>query len=166
MVLSQGEIARFKDQGYLILRGFLDKEEVHSWREAWWAGVAARHPGVDPDDDSTWLAESEMASDFKVPFGNHPKIQAAIEQLGAGKLKGGGAGMNIRWPKRGIDSDAEAAAVDAWRAPGAGHIDGCVAQDRRWPDAISCLTSCWGAGTARADGPAGSLSRRPPTWTM
>jgi hypothetical protein len=130
MVLSQAEIARFKEQGFIILHGFLDKEEVESWREAFWAGITSRHPGVNPDDDSTWLEESEMASDFKVPFGSHPKIQAVIEQLGSGKLQGGGAGMNIRWPHRGMDSDEEVAAAAAWRAPSNGHVDGCVAMDQ------------------------------------
>jgi hypothetical protein len=124
MVLSAAEIARFKEEGYLILRGFLDKDEVDSWREAFWAGITSIHRSVDPHDDSTWLPEAEMASDFKVPFGSHPKIQAVVEQLGAGKLAGGGAGMNIRWPQRGMDAEAADAALAAWRAPGAGHIDG------------------------------------------
>ena len=131
MVLSQAEIARFKEQGFIILRGFLNKEEVESWREAFWADITSRYPSVDPDDSSTWLEESEMASGFKVPFGSHPKLQAVIEQLGAGKLQGGGAGMNIRWPKRGMDSAEEAAAADAWRAPSSGHVDGCAPMNHR-----------------------------------
>ena len=163
-MLSRAEIAQFKEQGFLILRGFLDKAEVHSWREAFWAGITARHPDVDPDDDSTWLEESEMASDFKVPFGSHPKVQAVIEQLGAGNLQGGNAGMNIRWPQRGMDSDKAAAALDSWRAPSAGHVDGYV-MEHRWLEAISYLTFYWCIGMARAAGPGGSRSQRQPTWT-
>ena len=68
-----------------------------------------------------------MNSGFSAPFGTHPKMQAAVEQLaGEGKLKGGGGSMNIRWPTRGMDAEAEAAAVEAWRAPGQGHVDGCA----------------------------------------
>ena len=68
-----------------------------------------------------------MNSGFSAPFGTHPKMQAAVDQLaGEGKLKGGGGSMNIRWPTRGMDAEAEAAAVEAWRAPGQGHVDGCA----------------------------------------
>ena len=120
-MLTQAQIAEFKDEGFIILRGFLDRAEVSSWHAGFWAGVQENHPAVDPDDDSTWLPDAEMASAFSAPFSSHPKMQAVVEQLGAGKLCGGGNGLNIRWPPRGLDDAAAQAEVSKWREPGQGH---------------------------------------------
>ena len=58
-MLTQAQIAEFKENGFIILREFLDRDEVSSWHGAFWAGIQKSHHDVDPDDDATWQIHNQ-----------------------------------------------------------------------------------------------------------
>ena len=107
----------------LILRGFIPVDEVDGWREDFWAHIQASYPDFMPEDDDTWPATAVIPGGFAVPFGNHPKMVAVVQQLGAGKLGGGGAsGVLVNWPQAGADPDPDVA-LKNWAPSGQGHVD-------------------------------------------
>ena len=110
MALDEEQIAFFKEEGYLILKGFIDPQQVAEWRGQFW-----RHVGADPHDPASW-PDSYVIEGFGVDpaFGQLPQMQSAIAQLGGGKFAGGGGSMLVHWPS----------GKDEWAWPGQGHIDG------------------------------------------
>ena len=116
--LSRAQIEAFKTHGVVILPDFIDEEQLQSWREQVWAGLAP----VDPGDRSTWPVEGGHAAvDMKAPLsplpGDLPQFKALIEQLGGGHFTGGGAQIAPIFPNT---QPAE------WQLPSNGHLDGCV----------------------------------------
>lgn len=122
MVLTPAQILHFKDEGFVILREFLPREDVDRWREDYWAHVRRGLPSLDPEDPSTWPPEAPGG--ISLPLSDHPKMKAVVKQLGAGSFGGGGGGMNIRWPPPPQTAAAQAAAVAEWKPPALGHVDG------------------------------------------
>ena len=49
MALSKEQVAFFKEEGYLILEGFIAPAQVAAWRGQFWA-----HVGSDPQDSASW----------------------------------------------------------------------------------------------------------------
>ena len=49
MALDEKQIAHFKEEGYLILTGFIDPQQVTEWRVQFW-----QHVGADPQDPASW----------------------------------------------------------------------------------------------------------------
>ena len=121
--LSASQIGAFKAEGYLILRGFLPLEDVDGWRESFWAHIQAQFPGFVPEDDRSWPDTKVIPGGFSVPFGAHPKMQAVVAQLGAGKLAGGGGGVLVNWPQGDAPADTEEA-LKSWSPSAQGHVDG------------------------------------------
>ena len=82
MELDERQVDFFKAQGYLILKGFVEAEQVATWREQFWA-----HVGADPQDAASW-PESYVIDGFAVDpaFGQLRQMQAAIGQLGGGRF--------------------------------------------------------------------------------
>ena len=138
--LSAEEIALFKEQGYLICRGFLDAATVARWRNAFEAHIAQTVPGFSLTDDSTWPTSADgfakAQAGWSFPVASHPKFAALVVQLGGGKLVENRHTSNnaARWPAVGDDGNQP----ELWRPPTAGHID---------VRALSCSTS----GTFSAD---------------
>ena len=96
---------------------------MDGWREEFWAHIQASYPDFVPEDDETWPATKVIPGGFAVPFGNHPKMVAVVQQLGAGKLGGGGAsGVLVNWPQAGADPDPDVA-LETWAPSGQGHVD-------------------------------------------
>ena len=96
---------------------------MDGWREDFWAHIQASYPDFVPEDDDTWPATAVIPGGFAVPFGNHPKMVAVVQQLGAGKLGGGGAsGVLVNWPQAGADPDPDVA-LEKWAPSGQGHVD-------------------------------------------
>ena len=110
MVLSEQQIAFFKQQGYLVLENFIAPEQIAAWRGQFW-----NHVGADPADPASW-PDSYVIDGFAVEpaFGQLPQMQAVVEALGGGQFSGGGGSMLVQWPRLG----------EAWDWPGQGHIDG------------------------------------------
>ena len=108
--LTPDQISSFKEQGYLILRNFIDLSQIESWCEQFW-----KHIDADAGDPSTW-PESYVIEGFSTdpPIGRLPQMEAVVEQLGGGKFEGGNGGMLLKWPKE----DQE------WVPSNSGHIDG------------------------------------------
>ena len=94
----------------MILKGYIDPQQVAEWRGQFW-----RHVGADPHDPASW-PDSYVIEGFGVDpaFGQLPQMQSAIAQLGGGKFAGGGGSMLVHWPN----------GKDGWAWPGQGHIDG------------------------------------------
>jgi hypothetical protein len=84
-VLSTTEIEAFKADGVLILPGFIDEEQLASWRCQAWAAV-----GADPDDRTTWPTGLQPNLTVAPHLGELPQCQALMEQLGGGAFTGGG----------------------------------------------------------------------------
>ena len=108
--LKPDQINSFKEQGYLILRNFIDLAQIEIWRHQFW-----KHLDADADDPSTW-PDSYVIEGFSTdpPMGQLPQIKAVVEQLGGGKFDGGGGSMLVQWPRE----DQE------WAPSNSGHIDG------------------------------------------
>ncbi len=68
MALDEEQIAFFKEEGYLILKGFIDPQQVAEWRGQFW-----RHVGADPHDPASW-PDSYVIEGFGVDpaFGQLP----------------------------------------------------------------------------------------------
>ena len=84
-VLSKTQIDSFKEDGVLILPGFVDEAQLQRWREQVWAGLDAS-----PDDPSTWPKKGGHANvKPPVPFtptpNELPQFKALIDQLGGGQ---------------------------------------------------------------------------------
>ena len=94
MALSKEQVAFFKEEGYLILEGFIAPEQVAAWRGQFWA-----HVGADPQDSSSW-PDSYVIDGFSIEptFGQLPQMREVAEQLGGGQLGGGGGSMLVQWP--------------------------------------------------------------------
>jgi hypothetical protein len=123
-MLSEQQVAQFKDEGFLLLRGWLDPAEVARWREDYWAHIRDSHPSFDPDDESTWPTPADIRGGYSAPLGEHPKVVVVVEQLGAGKLASNGAGMNVRWPESSAAGGSSSSSPEQWKPPAQGHIDG------------------------------------------
>ena len=113
--LSRAQIGDFKAQGVVILPGFVDEEQLQSWRDQVGAGLDA-----DPDDPSTWPingghAAVDMPSPLTPTPGGLPQFQALIEQLGGGHFTGGGAQIAAIFPNTSLKD---------WTLPSNGHVDG------------------------------------------
>ncbi len=108
--LSPDQVNSFKEQGYLILRNFIDLAQIEIWRHQFW-----KHLDADADDPSTW-PDSYVIEGFSTdpPMGHLPQIKAVVEQLGGGKFDGGGGSMLVQWSRE----DQE------WAPSNSGHIDG------------------------------------------
>ena len=108
--LGSDQIGFFKEQGYLILRNFIDRAQIEAWREQFW-----KHLDADAGNPSTW-PENYVIEGFSTqpPLGHLPQVADLVEQLGGGKFKGGSGSMLVKWPSR----DQE------WTPSNSGHIDG------------------------------------------
>jgi hypothetical protein len=108
--LTPDQISYLKENGYLILRNFIDPLQVQTWRHQFW-----QHLDADADDPSTW-PDSYVIEGFSTDpiMGHLPQISAVVEQLGGGQFNGGGGSMLVQWPKQ--DQD--------WNLSNSGHIDG------------------------------------------
>ena len=128
------EIALFKDQGYLICRGFLDAATVARWRNAFEAHIAQTVPGFSLTDDSTWPTSADgfakAQAGWSFPVASHPKFAALVVQLGGGKLVENRHTSNnaARWPAVGDDGNQP----ELWRPPTAGHIDVRASRLHAW----------------------------------
>lgn len=107
-MLEVDQIQSFKDHGYLILPGFVDSDQVHAWREQFWA-----HLDCSIDEPDQWPDRVEGFAPDPL-FGDLPELQAIAKEFGGGYFNGGGCGVQVRWPQ----SDAE------WTMPDSGHLDG------------------------------------------
>ena len=107
--LTQDQITYFKEQGYLILRNFIDPAQIESWRDQFW-----KHLDVDADDPSTW-PDSYVIEGFTTEplMGHLPQVAAVVDQLGGGKFNGGGGSMLVKWPGEGPE----------WAPSNSGHIE-------------------------------------------
>ena len=115
-MLTKAQIEEFKREGVLILRGFIDQAQVSEWRSQFWAHIQRHYPECDPDDTATWPSDFVIPGGFSVDVSGLPQMQAVVEQLGGGELRGGMGGTLVVWPTSGKT-------IDDW-APGVGHVDG------------------------------------------
>eukprot|EP01043_Picozoa_sp_COSAG02_P073195 COSAG02_NODE_14127_length_1307_cov_1.043874_3_plen_115_part_00 len=75
--LSKAQIRQFREDGALVLRGFIGPETVTSWLEQWEAKTGAKC-----DDPSTWpgkTPEPEWRTEPKLT--ELPQVQALSDQL-------------------------------------------------------------------------------------
>ena len=107
MICSE-QIESFKANGYLVMPGFIDSEQIEEWRDQFWS-----HLGCTLAEPEKW---PEKVTDFEPDpiFGNMPELQSIARQVGGGHFRGGGCGVAVRWPQQ----DQE------WAMPESGHLDG------------------------------------------
>ena len=110
MQLNLKQIDNFKQNGYLILRHFIDSEIIGQWRNQFWQQVGGCY-----QDKSSWAGASSAGNPKLAPeLGRLPQIQALVELISGDNFNGGGCGILTRWPNE--DS--------SWRMPQSGHLDG------------------------------------------
>ena len=107
-MLNNAQIQSFKDEGHLLLPGFVDEDIVAQWQEQFWG-----HLGCSIDEPDSW---PERVDGFQPDplFGDLPDLQSIASQLGGGAFNGGGCGVLVRWPER----------EKEWAMPESGHLDG------------------------------------------
>ena len=65
-LLTTGQIARFKRDGFLVLPGVLDPELCRQAREALWDAVETHHPAMKRGEPSTWAQfDDEVSGQLK-----------------------------------------------------------------------------------------------------
>ena len=107
-MLTSEQVQSFKQEGHLVLPGFVEGETVAQWQEQFWG-----HLGCTIDEPDQW---PERVDGFQPDplFGNLPELQSIANQLGGGAFSGGGCGVLVRWPER----------EKEWSMPESGHLDG------------------------------------------
>ena len=116
MVLSEQQIAFFKQQGYLILENFIAPEQIAAWRGQFW-----NHVGADPQDPASW-PESYVIDGFAVEpaFGQLPQMQEWSRRWVAGSLAAAAGPCwcsGRAWGRRGT---GRAKGISTATGPGAG----------------------------------------------
>ncbi|MFT5086148.1 MAG: hypothetical protein ACI906_000219 [Candidatus Latescibacterota bacterium] len=109
-MLTDKEIASFKELGFVVLPDLIDPEHIEDWNVQFWNHIAA-----DPGNSSTW-PDNYVIDRFATDplFGHLPPMQEVVQQLGGDQFAGGGGSMLVQWPHR----DGH------WAMPEQGHIDG------------------------------------------
>lgn len=108
--LTENQIYSFKQEGYLVLRDFLNTSLLEAWREQFW-----KQAGGSLEDKDSWPTGKNIGNLKLTPeLGGLPDIKSIVEQLGGGQFNGGGCGVLIRWPQGGRE----------WQMPKTGHLDG------------------------------------------
>ena len=115
-MLTDGQIEEFKREGVLILRGFIEQARVSEWRRQFWGHIQQHYPDCDPNDTDTWPTDFVIPGGFSVDVSGLPQMQAVVQQLGGGELRGGMGGTLVVWPTKGKT-------IADW-VPGVGHVDG------------------------------------------
>ncbi|SVE38135.1 uncharacterized protein METZ01_LOCUS490989, partial [marine metagenome] len=106
-MLDQDQINAFKDQGHLILPGFVEADMVRQWQEQFW-----QHLDCSIDEPDKWPDRVEGFQPDPV-FGDLPELQGIVKQVGGGHFSGGGCGVLVRWPQK----------QEQWSMPESGHLD-------------------------------------------
>jgi hypothetical protein len=109
--LNDTQVTEFKRQGCLVLPGFVEESLLEEWRQSFW-----QHLGGSFEDQKSWPDDPAASRGFVTDpvFGELPRLQAIVHQLGGGHFSGGGCGVNVRWPQ----TETE------WSMPESGHLDG------------------------------------------
>lgn len=108
--LAKNQIVSFKQEGYLVLRDFLDTSLLETWREQFWA-----HADGKLEDKNSWPTEKNIGDLKLTPeLGSLPTIKSIVGQLGGEQFNGGGCGILTRWPQE----------KHEWQMPTTGHLDG------------------------------------------
>lgn len=112
-MLTTDQIDSFKQNGFLILRSVIEPVVIDVWRRCFWERIDAN-----PNDPSTWRGKPHSPEGFQmVPaeaaLNRHPKVVAAITQLGGGNFVGDSGPPLVNWPQEG----------KAWSPTKWGHVD-------------------------------------------
>ena len=112
MSLTEEQVTRFKEDGYLVVPDVVDEQTLENWRGQLWRRLDATLG--DPD---SWPRDAVALDGFEwdpqsTTLNQTPTMRAIAEQLGGGHFLGGGGSPIVRWPRDG-----------EWQMPGGGHID-------------------------------------------
>jgi len=107
--LSAAQVDSFKEEGHLILPGFIEEAVLEQWRKQFCAhyNYSLEEPRCQPDKDAGSLHLDPV-------LGELPQLRAIAHQLGGGQFNGGGCGVQVRWPQEN----------EKWQMPQSGHLDG------------------------------------------
>ena len=109
-ILDEQQILDFKQNGYLILRDFIDSKIIDQWRCQFWQQV-----GGSLEDPTSWSQAKQTGPPKLNPqLGGLPDVQSIVFQLGSSDFSGGGCGILTRWPRE----------CEQWQMPQSGHLDG------------------------------------------
>ena len=80
-LLTDRDIAHFKEQGFVVLPDFIDTEHIDAWNEQFWNHVAAN-----PNNAAGW-PDNYVIDGFSTDplFGHLPQMKHVVEQLGGGR---------------------------------------------------------------------------------
>ena len=102
-MLTSRQVAQFRHDGFLILRGLIEPVYIDAWRRSFWD-----HLGASPHDRASWKEKPYVVDGYRVEpehakLNRHPRVQAIIAQLGGGNFVGGEQGAPlVHWPRNGI----------------------------------------------------------------
>ncbi len=95
-MLTNNQIASFKDDGFLILENAIDQDLLSSWQTEFWYALGAKF-----EDDRTWPRDQTFISRwrFTPPYPNIstiPVVQSAAHDLGGDNFFSGGGAPIIK----------------------------------------------------------------------
>ena len=89
--LTENQIDSFKQEGYLVLRDFLDTSLVEAWREQFWVQA-----GGSLEDKDSWPVGKNIGNLKLTPeLGGLLDVKSIVEQLGGEQFNGGAF---VYWP--------------------------------------------------------------------
>eukprot|EP01048_Picozoa_sp_COSAG05_P030184 COSAG05_NODE_10346_length_570_cov_1.089172_1_plen_141_part_10 len=119
--LSPLDLASFKADCFVIVRGLVGEQQLQSYREQFW-----RHIGADPHERSTWPpappggGQLPNIMTLRPNLGELPAIAAIVEQLGGGRFAGGGSMTKAIFPLNSHRSGEQSQAAEGplpWARP-------------------------------------------------
>jgi hypothetical protein len=121
------DLASFKADGFVIVRGLVGEKLLRSYRKQFW-----RHIGADPQDRSTWPpvppggGQLPNIMALRPNLGELPCVAAIVEQLGGGRFAGGVSMTKAIFPlnSHGPSGQSQQGAPLSWAPPTGFHIDG------------------------------------------
>ncbi len=108
-MLTTEQVKSFQENGYLILKNFVDSDILDGWRTQVW-----EYLNSSLETPETWPNDYVVQNfGFSPLFGQLPAMKDITAQLGGAQFTGGGGTPLVKWPNR----------DEKWKMPSSGHID-------------------------------------------
>ena len=112
-MLTPEQAREFKEDGAVVLRGFVEAPVVDAWRKQAWDAIRAAQgdAGISADDPGSWpagyIGNVDGSLQPKPSLGSLPQFEKLVAWLGGGTLSGGGHMLKAIFPAKDGDEPNE-----------------------------------------------------------